>query len=226
MIRLLILDDHSVVRSGYRRLFDAEPDMKVAAEAATADEAYSRLQAAQIDVAIVDLSLRGASGIEAIRRMLARQESLRILVISLYQNAGYVAQALRAGALGYLTKHSEPAEMVEAVRSVARGKHVFSSDVASIVAGMAAGSDRLLTRLTSREFEVFRLMVDGQSPAVIAGEMHLSQKTVLNYLSMIRQKLDADNDFTLFRIAVREGLVSMRTELAESDVPGNADGCA
>jgi len=224
MIRLLILDDHSVVRSGYRRLFDAESDMEVVGEAATADEAYSRMQACEIDVAIVDLSLRGASGIEAIRRMLARQDSLRILVISLYQNSGYVAQALRAGALGYLTKHSEPSEMLDAVRTVARGKHVFSADVAGIVAGMAAGSDRLLTRLTSREFEVFRLMVNGKPPMVIAGEMHLSQKTVLNYLSMIRQKLDADNDFALFRIAVSEGMISIKAELAGEGGCGNADG--
>jgi DNA-binding NarL/FixJ family response regulator len=211
-IRILLLDDHAVVRTGYRRLIDAEPGLQVVAEAATGDEAYARLQEGGIDVAVVDLSLRGASGIEAIRRMLARDAGLKVLVLSMHDSAGFVTQAMRAGALGYLTKSSEPAEMLDAIRSVAAGRRVLSSDVAQALAAASLDGEQVLARLTPREFEVLRMAASGEPAACIASHMHLSHKTILNHLSMIRQKLDADNDFKLLRLAVRHGLVEFPAE--------------
>jgi DNA-binding NarL/FixJ family response regulator len=135
-IRILLVEDHAVVRNGYRRLFDAEDDMCVVGEAASADEAYARLVEHGADLAIVDLNLRGSSGIDAIRRMLAREPGLRVLVISMHDNPSYVTQAMRVGALGYLTKNSEPAELLDAIHDVAAGRRVLSPDVAQALAGL------------------------------------------------------------------------------------------
>ncbi len=207
MIRILLVEDHAVVRNGYRRLFDAEEGMQVVGEAASADEAYARLVERGADLAIVDLNLRGSSGIDAIRRMLAREPGLRVLVVSMHDNPSYVTQAMRVGALGYLTKNSEPTELLDAIRDVAAGRRVLSPDVAQALAGAALDGEALLSRLTPREFDVLRLAASGESPGAIASTMHLSQKTIHNHMSAIRQKLDADNDFKLLRLAARYGLI-------------------
>lgn len=213
MVNVLLLDDHAVVRTGYRRLIDAEPDLRVVAEASTADEAYAHLQQGGIDVAVVDLSLRGASGVEAIRRFLARDPTLRVMVLSMHDSPGYVTQAIRAGALGYLTKGSEPDDMLDGIRAVARRRRVLAPDIAQALAEAALDGDGLLNRLTPREFEVLRLAVTGEATQRIATQMHLSPKTVLNHLSMVRQKLEADSDFKLLRLAVRHGLVDLTGEV-------------
>lgn len=207
VIRILLVEDHALVRSGYRRLFDAEDEFQVVAEAASADEAYARLMDTDISLAVVDLNLRESSGIDAIRRMLARKPGLRVLVISMHDNPSFVTQAMRVGALGYLTKNSEPAEMIDAIRDVAAGRRVLSADVAQGLAGVALDGEALLSRLTPREFDVLRLAANGDSTGRIADSMHLSQKTVQNLMSAIRQKLDAENDFKLLRLAVRYGLI-------------------
>lgn len=215
MTRILLLDDHAIVRSGYRRLIDAEPDMCVVAEAEDADQAYAAVRDASPDVAVVDLSLRGASGIEAIRRMMSRQPTLKVLVMSMHDGANFVTQAFRAGATGYLTKCSEPQQMLDAVRSVAAGRRVMSADVAQALASASLESKDLTSQLTTREFEVLRLAVSGELTATIAERMHLSQKTVINYLSMVRQKLEAENDFSLLHLAARHGLVTLENQFSE-----------
>ncbi|WP_374263579.1 response regulator [Zoogloea sp.] len=211
MIRILLVEDHAVVRNGYRRLLDAEDGLLVVGEAATADEAYARLCEGGVDVAMVDLSLRDSSGIDATRRMLAREPALRVLVVSMHDNPSFVVQAMRAGALGYLTKNSEPAEMLNALREVAAGRRVLSAEVAQVVAGAALEDEAPLSRLTPREFDVLRMAVTGESTEQIANRLHLSQKTVYNHMSSVRQKLGVDNDFNLLRLAVRHGLTDLPT---------------
>jgi len=209
VIRIILVDDHAVVRTGYRRLLDAEPGLQVVGEAASADEANAIVLRTKADVALVDLSLRGSSGFEAIRGMLARCPSLKILVLSMHEGAGHITQALRSGALGYLTKYCEPSEVIDGVRCIATGKRVFSPEIAQIIAQEAAAGDDAFSHLTPREFEVFRMLAQGESASGIATSMHLSPKTVLNYLSLIRQKLDVENDFKLLHLAARHGLVDM-----------------
>jgi DNA-binding NarL/FixJ family response regulator len=209
MIRIILVDDHAVVRTGYRRLLDAEPGLQVVGEAASADEANALIMHVAADVAVVDLSLRGSSGIEAIRRMLARQPDLKVLVLSMHEGAGHITQALRSGALGYLTKYSEPGDVIDGIRRVATGKRVFSPEIAQVLAEEALDGDGALAHLTPREFEVLRMLAHGESANCIASSMHLSPKTVLNYLTLIRQKLNADNDFKLLHLAARHGLVDM-----------------
>jgi DNA-binding NarL/FixJ family response regulator len=201
MIRIVLVDDHAVVRSGYRRLLCAEPDFDVVGEAASAPEANALVQHVRPDVAIVDLSLKGSSGLEAIAGMRARQPALRVLVLSMHDSAGHVAQALKAGAHGYLTKRSEPEELIAGIRAVLRGTRVLSSDVAAVAAPAP------LDGLTPREFDMLRLLVHGESVQAIAAQLTISPKTVLNTLTSVRQKLGADNDFRLMHLAARLGIV-------------------
>ena len=208
-IRVLLLDDHAVVRTGYRRLVDGEPDMKVVAEAATAEEACAQLRAERVDVAVVDLSLRCGSGIEAIVRLQARQPSLRALVFSMHDEAEFAVQALKAGALGYLTKYAEPAEMLEGIRRVSRGERVLSDAMAQSIALQTLDSGSPMNRLTPREFEILRLTVQGEATSRIATQLHLSQKTIFNHMSAIRQKLEVSGDMALFQLAARHGLMAL-----------------
>jgi len=208
MIRIVLVDDHAVVRSGYRRLLCAEPDFDVVGEAASAPEANALVQQVRPDVAIVDLSLKGSSGLEAIAGMRARQPGLRVLVLSMHDSAGHVAQALKAGAHGYLTKRSEPEELITGIRAVMNGTRVLSSDVAAAVAPAP------LDGLTPREFDMLRLLVHGESVQAIAAQLTVSPKTVLNTLTSVRQKLGADNDFRLMHLAARLGIVEFGTVVA------------
>lgn len=214
MIRIILIDDHAVVRTGYRRLLDAEPGLQVVGEAASADEANALVQQTRPEVALVDLSLRGSSGLEAIRGMLARQPALKVLVLSMHEGASHVSQALRSGALGYLTKFCEPSDVIAGIRRIARGQPVFSAEIACSLARENCAGGGTLNQLTPREFEVLRLLAHGESTGGIARSLHLSPKTILNYLSLIRQKLDVDNDFKLLHLAARYGLVDLNTALS------------
>lgn len=213
MLRIILVDDHAIVRTGYRRLLDAEPGLVVVAEAARADEANELVSRTEPDVALVDLSLKGSSGFEAIRGMLARRPGLKVLVLSMHEEAGHIIQALRSGAVGYLSKHCEPDDVIAGIRQVATGERVFSREIAQILARDSVVGDTALNHLTPREFEVLRMLVHGESSKEIASAMQLSPKTVLNYLSLIRQKLDVDNDFKLLHLAARHGLVTLQPAL-------------
>ncbi len=209
MIRIALIDDHAIVRTGYRRLLSAEPDFEVVGEAASADEANALVLRTRPAVAVVDLSLKGSSGLEAIRGMLARHPALRVLVLSMHDGAGHVTQALKSGAHGYLTKYCEPDEVIDAIRRIAGGRRAFSPEIADVLAGQAVVGEAAVNALTPREFEVLRMLARGESASGIADCMHLSQKTILNYLSLIRQKLDADSDFKLLHFAVQHGMVEL-----------------
>jgi DNA-binding NarL/FixJ family response regulator len=208
-IRVMIVDDHAVVRTGYRRLIDAEADLCVVTDVATGDEACAALRVHAIDVVVMDLSLREGSGLEAIKRVLERQPQVRVLVFSMHEAVGYVTQALRNGALGYITKNSEPLEMIAAIRKVAQGQKVFSADVAYALACQATNGSDGLHSLTPREFDILRLFSCGQAPAQVGEQLHLSGKTVHNHLSNIRRKLDVNSELELLLLAARHGLVSL-----------------
>nr|WP_090551163.1 response regulator transcription factor [Paraburkholderia caballeronis] len=206
-ISVLLVDDHAVVREGYRRLLDLEPDMCVSGEAADAAHAYQRFCAQPPDVVVMDLSLPGASGIEAMRRMLAREPDARVLMFSVHEEAIFVRRALDAGALGYVTKASAPDVLVEAVRAVARRVRYLSPDVTQALAMRHAFHEGPPGRqLSAREFEVLRLLVQGYTLPSIAEKLGVSQKTVANHQSAIRQKFGADNGVQLARMASRLGL--------------------
>ena len=201
-IGILLVDDHIVVRAGYRRFLEQEPDCQVIAEAASGEEAYLLLQTLQPDVVILDLSMPGQGGLSVLRRMKLRWPLLPVLVFSMHDNLPFVVQAMRAGANGYITKSSEPESMVKAVRNVVSGMQVSSPDVA-LKMEMAATSvmSQPTLGLSAREFEIFRLVAGGKTHEEIAGLLNVSVKTVANNHSLIRQKLGISTDIELYRLA-------------------------
>jgi DNA-binding NarL/FixJ family response regulator len=212
-VRVLLVDDHAVVREGYRRLLERTPVIVVVAEAATGEDAYRVFCDLNPDVVVMDINLTGMSGIEAARRMLAREPDARILVFSMHEDALFGSRALQAGARGYVTKASAPEVLVEAVKAVSAGRLYISHDMAQELALQTVpGQDLPLNALSPREFEVFRLLAEGKSVADIARILSLSQKTVANYQSLIKQKLDADTSAQMVWIALKRGLVGNATD--------------
>jgi DNA-binding NarL/FixJ family response regulator len=210
MIKVMLLDDHAVVRQGYRHWIDGEPDMRVVAEAATSSQACEIVRQQDIDVAVVDLVLKEDSGLEAMRRMRERRPKLRMLVFTMHDHHDYALQAFRAGASGYITKDGNPQDLLDALRKVASGVRVFSGEVAQAsleLADEARASP--FAQLTPREFEVLRLATAGYDNSAIARALLVSEKTIHNTMSLIRQKLDVRNDFRLLRMAARHGLTRL-----------------
>jgi len=212
-VTVLLVDDHAVVREGYRRLLERGGNIDVIGEADTADAALERFRELAPQVVVMDISLPGVSGVEAMRRMLAEKPATRVLMFSMYEDAIFANRALQAGACGYVTKASAPNVLVEAVLTVARGKPYLSAEVAQALAqrnaiAAAAPADAL----SAREFEVLRLVVQGLSISDIAKTLGLMPKTVSNHQSAIKQKLGAESAVQLVRIASRLGLVPKQPE--------------
>lgn len=220
-LRVVLVDDHAVVREGYRRLLERTSDIAVIAEAANGEEAYRLICEKRPDVAVLDISLPGLSGIEVTRRVLARYPDQKILIFSMHEDTVFSSRALQAGARGYVTKSAAPEVLIEAVRLVAAGKLYISQEMAQELAmQMIPGREKPIDALSAREFEVFRLLVAGHTLQEISEIMHLSYKTVANYQSSIRQKLDVSNTAQVVRIALNHGLISHTGE----DVDEAADG--
>jgi DNA-binding NarL/FixJ family response regulator len=207
-IRVMLADDHAVVREGYRRLLERTRDIEVASEASSGEEAYRTFCSAGPDVAIMDINLPGVSGVEVTRRIIARDPGARVLVFSMHEDVVFASRALQAGARGYVTKSSAPEVLVDAVRAVADGRTYVSHDVAQKLAlQLMPGQNVPFADLSPREFEVFRLLAEGRSISEIARSLSLSQKTVSNYQSIVKQKLEADSSAQMVWIALRRGLV-------------------
>jgi two-component system invasion response regulator UvrY len=207
-IRILLVDDHIVVRAGYRRFLEQEPDCQVIAEASSGEEAYQLLQTISPDIVILDLSMPGQGGLPVLRRTKLRWPLLPVLVFSMHDNLPFVVQAMRSGATGYITKSSEPAFMVKAVRNVVAGVQTFSPDIAQKME-LAANSElaQPTLGLSVREFAIFRLVASGKAHEEIAALLNISIKTVANNHSLIRQKLGVSTDIELYRVASDCGAV-------------------
>ena len=205
--RILLVDDHAIVREGYRRLLEDESGIRVVGEAGNAAQACERARALAPEVVVMDIALPATSGIEATRRMLKEQPQLRILMFSMYDDAIYARRALEAGALGYLSKASAPEVLVQAIHAVSRGERYFSPDVAANMARSAAQPGKSeIEALSPREFEVLRLLVRGETVRSISEKLALSEKTVANHQSIIREKLGARNSAQLARLAAQIGV--------------------
>jgi two-component system invasion response regulator UvrY len=204
-LTVLLVDDHAVVREGYRRLLEESGRITVVAEAASAAEAYQLFCNLAPSVVVMDIALPGVSGIEGTRRILAHQPQARVLVFSMYEDAIFVRRALEAGAAGYLTKASAPRVLVEAVNAVASGRRFLSPDVTQALALQPTSTAH--DALSAREFEVLKLLVQGCTLNDIAKQLGLNPKTVSNHQSSIKQKLGAETPAQLLRAAMRLGLM-------------------
>jgi DNA-binding NarL/FixJ family response regulator len=206
-VTVLLIDDHAVVREGYRRLLERHEDIVVVGEAADAASAFDAFRALEPHVVVMDITLPGVSGIDAMRRMLALEPQTRVLIFSMHEEAIFARRALDAGAYGYVTKASAPTVLVDAVRSVAGDRKYVSAEMAQVLAlrdpRLDGGGD---AHLSARETEVLRLLARGLSIKSIADTLGLSSKTVANHQSAIRQKLGADTAIQLLRKAEEMGL--------------------
>jgi two-component system, NarL family, invasion response regulator UvrY len=207
-ISILLVDDHPVVREGYRRLLERQNGFRVSAEAADA-AAYQAYRDVAPDIVVMDLALPGAGGLEAVRHIRQWDHDARILVFTMHSGAAFALKAFEAGASGYVTKSSAPAELVRAVATVARGGRVLSEDIArEIAAERVAGERSLVDDLGPRETEILRLVASGLTTEQIALSLHLSPKTVQNYHYQIKSKIGARTDAHLVWLAIGAGLVS------------------
>lgn len=205
--RVMLVDDHAVVREGYRALLDRQPGLSVVAEAGEGAEAYRLFKQAQPDLVVMDLSMPGLGGVEAIRRIRQWDAAARILVFTMHQNAAFAVQAIRAGALGYVTKSSPPEVLIDAVRAVLAGRMALSPDIDHELAlSRLKETPAAVDVLSPREFEVLRLLLADKGTDDIAETLHLSPKTVANIRSMIRAKLGVQSDIALALLALRQGI--------------------
>ena len=208
MIRVLLADDHPVVRSGYLRLLEQERDIRVIAEAATGEDAYAAFVADPPDVLATDLSMPGGGGLELIRRVRLRAPAVRILVFSMYDSPPLVRRALEAGARGFLTKAAAPQCLVDAVRALHAGQRYLGADLApGLLQRDPAREAERLADLSLREFEIFRLIAQGHSLAECAQALKLSPKTVSNHQTVIKDKLGVTTSAALAHLAIRHRVI-------------------
>ncbi|MDP9014166.1 MAG: response regulator transcription factor [Pseudomonadota bacterium] len=207
-ISVLLVDDHAVVREGYRRLLERDASLTVVGEAASMAEALQRDAELQPDVVVLDIALPGASGIETLRRLVARRPQARVLMFSMYQDGIYASHAMKAGAYGYLSKASAPELLVGAVRAVAEGGRYISPDVHSAMTTQSTTAGQLAHALSARELEVLRLLAQGYGIDDVAVRLGVSPKTAANHQSSIKQKLGAGSALQLILIAQQFGLTA------------------
>jgi DNA-binding NarL/FixJ family response regulator len=206
-VTVLLVDDHAVVREGYRRLLERHGDITVIGEAADAATAHALFCRLNPQIVVMDITLPGTSGIEAMRGMLTHQPGTRVLIFSMHEDAIFAKRALQAGAFGYVTKASAPTVLVEAVHSVAGGRKYLSAEIAHKLALRDFAVDESAADgLSAREFEVLRQLAQGKSVREIAQAMGLNPKTISNHQSAIKQKLGADTAIQLFKKAAQMGL--------------------
>ena len=209
-ISILLVDDHPVVRQGYRRVLEYQSDFRVVAEADSAASAYSAFKQHAPHVVVLDISMPGASGLAAIRNIRSRDSRARILVFSMHTETVLVKAAFDAGASGYVTKSNEPAALIRAIRSVAQGERAMSDDIAHILAAESLTPSRsALDQLGEREIEILRQFAAGSTTKQIASNLNLSVKTVQNYHYLIKAKTGMRTDAQLVRLAAECGLADL-----------------
>lgn len=207
-IRVMLVDDHAVVRMGFKLLLQEAPDIEVVAEAATGEEALKRYADLKPDVVVMDISMPGMGGLEAVTRLLAKDAAVKILILSAHEDSIHPKRLLKAGAAGYLSKRIAPEELIHAIHEVAAGSIFLDSTLAQAMAEQKlAGQQTPVEILSDREFEVFMLLAKGQSVAQIAVQLFVSPRTVGTHLYNIKQKLNAANSAELTLIALRNGLL-------------------
>jgi len=209
MIRVLLADDHPVVRSGYLRLLDQAGDIQVIAEAGDADAAYAAFSMHQPDVVVTDLAMPAGGGLELLRRVLLRHAQARLLVFSMHDAPVLVRRALQAGARGFLTKASAPECLVDAVRELHAGRRYLGRELSPALLERDPHDEAgRLAELSAREFEIFRLLAQGHSAGACAEALKLSPKTVANVQTAIKEKLGVLTSAALVHLAIRHQVIS------------------
>ena len=209
MIQVLLVDDHAVVRTGFRLLLQSQPDIKVVAEAQSGEAACQLYAELTPDVVVMDLGMPGMGGLEALRRIRARNSDARVLALSAHDDPMHARRALREGALGFLSKRSAPEALIEAIASVAAGRRYIDPNVAQklALAEIEGAARSPIEQLSEREFEVFIRLAGGATVQKIADDLKLSASTIGTHLYNIKQKLGVVNQSELTLLAIRHGLI-------------------
>ena len=208
MKKILLVDDHAIVREGYRSVLHKQAGLQVCGEADEGSDAYRLFKETRPDLVIMDLSMPGIGGVEVIRRIRQLDPTARILVFTMHQNAAFAVQAIRAGARGYVTKSSPPAALVRAVFDIFEGRIALSADIDHELALSRLGHEKMAVEdLTAREFEVLRLLLAEKTTAQIAAALSISARTVANHHSLIKTKLGVSSDIELVRLALRQRIL-------------------
>lgn len=214
-IRIMLVDDHPLMREGLRAVLESEIDMEIVAQAVEGHTAVAEAERSQPDIVIMDIAMQGLNGLESTRLILSRVPQTRVIILSMHTNAEYVEQALRAGASGYLVKHGIKSELILAIRSIYRGdKYLTSSISSSVIDGFLSWVEiedqpSPLEILTSREQEILKLLAEGSSSQEIAQFLTISAKTVDRHRANIMEKLDIHNIAGLVRFAIKFGLINL-----------------
>lgn len=207
-INVMLVDDHAVVRMGFKMLLESDTDIKVIAEAESGELSIQRYVEHKPDVVVMDITMPGIGGLEAIERILAKDNAAKILVLSAHEDSVHPKRVLNAGAMGYLTKRSAAEELIKAIRTVASGKKYLEASVAQQMAiQQLSGDQNPVDVLSPREFEVFMALAKGKTTNEIAETLFLSPRTVGTHLYNIKQKLNANNSAEIALIAMRSGLL-------------------
>ena len=210
MTRVLIADDHAIIRDGLKQIISFVANMDVAGEAADGDEVLHKVRTLQFDVLVLDMSMPGRSGIALIQQINAIRPELPILVLSMHQESQYAVQAMRAGASGYITKNTASSQLIEGIRKVAEGGTFVSPGISEklIKQMQKPEADLPHTRLTAREFQIFNMLVEGHSVNDIARLLSLSNKTISTHKAAILQKMEASTTASLVYYAMKHGLIN------------------
>jgi len=207
LIKVLLADDHGIVRAGLRRLIEESGDIKVISEAADGEEALRMARKSPPDVAVIDISMPGMDGLEVVSQIRSFLPTLPILILTMHEEEQYVGRALSAGAMGYVTKRSAPEELVKAIRKLYGGGRFLSDSAAEVLAARAARGGSPLDTLSNREMQVLRCLAIGKTNREIAETYHISIKTVDTYRSRLLGKLGLRNNAELSRFAIQHRLV-------------------
>ncbi|NOR21067.1 MAG: response regulator [Xanthomonadales bacterium] len=208
-IRVLLGDDHAVVRAGYRRLLETTDDITVIAEADSGEESYTKYFECHPNVLVMDISMPGIGGLEASLRILARDKAARILVFSVHENEVFLNRAIDSGILGYITKRSAPDVMIDAIRQVAAGEAYIGQDMMShLVKRKTSPDSNLVAGLSPREFEVFHLLANSKSVNDIAEILNISPRTAGHHCTSVKKKLGVADIAALTRLAIRLGIIT------------------
>lgn len=207
-IKILLVDDHAVVRMGFKMLIEAEDDITVIGEAESGEGAIKLFQDLKPDIIVMDITMPGIGGLEAIDRIMAKDKNTKILVLSAHEDSVHPKRVLNAGAMGYLTKRSAAEELIKAIKSIHQGKRYLEPSIAQQMAiTQLSGETNPVEILSDREFEVFIALAKGKSTNDIADTLCLSPRTVGTHLYNIKQKLNANNSAEIALIAIRCGLI-------------------
>ncbi len=213
MIGVLLVDDHKLVRTGVRLILEETSDVRIVGEAGSGEEAIEQSRALKPDVVLMDVSMPGIGGLEATRKLLARNPSLKVIIVSVHATEPYPLRLLEAGAHGYLTKDCAADEIVTAIRRVHAGERYITAAIAQQLAlfAVSGSNGSPFEQLSQRETQVMLMITGGQSPQTIANRLHLSPKTVSTYRTRLFQKLAVSNDVELMRLAMRYGVIEEKT---------------